>query len=126
MPPWVEKYIGIPYSFGALDCWGLVCLVLREEFHKELPSFEHVDKNKNNLPDFVNECLPLAPVVKIPFDERAMGDIILLNILGRPCHTGIIINNNMMLHSLHNHDSALECYTGSKWIKRIEGVYRVT
>jgi cell wall-associated NlpC family hydrolase len=122
----VEKYIGIPYSFGALDCWGLVCLVLCEEFKKSLPSFDHDSPDQFKLADFVSECLPLAPVIKIPFDERQPGDILLLRLWGVACHTAVIIDNNMMLHSLHKQDSGIECYTGSKWIKRIEGVYRVT
>ena len=107
-----------------MDCWGLCRLILIEQFGKTLPSFNHAEKTKHDLPDFVNECLPLAPVEPVPFDERRTGDIILIKLLGRPCHVGVIVDDNLMLHTLHQHDSALECYTGSKWAHRVEGVYR--
>lgn len=44
---WAVKYIGMKHvrggrEPGAVDCWGLLCLVYREEFQIELPAYPGV------------------------------------------------------------------------------------
>ena len=41
---WAAKYIGMKYTLGSrgpneVDCWGLLYLIYRREFHIELPEF---------------------------------------------------------------------------------------
>jgi cell wall-associated NlpC family hydrolase len=128
MAPWVAGYIGLPYRFGGstregLDCWGLVRLVLAEQFGKALPEFPHEDADQHGLAGVVVTSLPLAPVDRIAQPEP--GDLVLLRLLGVPCHIGIAVGEGYMLHTLYRHDSALERLAGSRWAPRIEGYYRV-
>jgi lipoprotein Spr len=127
-PVWVNNYIGIPYRFGGdtldgADCWGLVRIILHNEYQKELPAYYHDGADRHGLWAIMDASLPTAPVDKI--SEPEPGDLVLLNIFGRPCHVGIVAGNGFMVHTLGGHDSALESYTGSKWAKRMEGFYRV-
>lgn len=43
-PHWARKYIGMQHSLGArgprqVDCWGLLCVVYKNEFKIDLPQF---------------------------------------------------------------------------------------
>ena len=126
--PWVNNYIGIPYKFAGYgmdgaDCWGLVRMILRREYGKELPSYAHDGADRAGLSAIVDSALPTAPVDKV--DEPEPGDLALLTILGAPCHIGVVAGAGLMVHTLYKHDSALESYAGSRWAKRLEGFYRV-
>ena len=125
---WVNKYIGIPYRFGGYgmdgsDCWGLVRMIQRIEYGRELPAYEHDSADQFVLGAIVDSALPTAPVEKVT--EPAEGDLVLLRICGQPCHIGVIAGGGQMVHTLFKHDSACESYTGSRWSERVEGFYRV-
>ena len=54
MYAWVEKYVGIPFVSGGrdktgLDCYGLVRLVLRDEYGYNLPVFNGDYTNADNV-----------------------------------------------------------------------------
>jgi len=36
---WSNKYLGIPYKAGTMDCWGLVCRVYKKEFNIILTNY---------------------------------------------------------------------------------------
>lgn len=126
--PWVNNYIGIPYKFAGYgmdgaDCWGLVRMILRREYGKELPAYAHDDPSQHRIAAIVDSVLPTAPVEKVTDPEP--GDLVLLTITGYPCHIGVVAGAGLMVHTLFKHDSALESYAGSRWAKRLEGFYRV-
>jgi len=121
-----SKYVGIPYKFGGCDlsgadCWGLVCMVLSDLYGKELPRYQTSETSREDLAALIQQQKHTVRQVKV----AQPGDIIVLTIVGQPCHTGIVVSLGRMLHTLAGHDSALEFYTASRWSKRIEGVYRV-
>lgn len=125
----MNEYVGIPYKAGGrdregCDCYGLVWMVLHEQFGKTLPKFEAcVSHGFEESERMISEHLPLIPATSP--DVPAAGDIVLLKILGRPCHVGIYLGGGLMLHSLAEHDSAIDRVDGPRWAKRIEGYYRV-
>lgn len=121
--------IGIPYlNMGrdpnlGLDCWGL----LREFYHRylniQLPSYadkyqDSLDKEstqaaiENNYSDWVLVT------------EPKFGDAILCRLAGHPCHVGVYMGNNTMLHTQNGHNSGIEVIDGVKWKNRIDGYYR--
>lgn len=124
----LAEYIGIPYrSRGAnadegLDCWGLVCLYYRQQFQIGLPTYLDGPRAKESgVPAFVHQQLAVQWQAT---SEPALGDLLVLNVLGRPFHVGIWIGNQKMLHTLDGHASVIERIDSPKWASRIEGFYR--
>lgn len=129
MEHWSNKYIGIPYKAGGrdrtgCDCWGLVYLVLKEQFGKTIPIFDGLKgptPEESTLLFDINRPLVDAYMPDIPKE----GDIVLLRILGKPSHVGVYLGHGLMLHTMIGHDSAVDRVDGPRWAKKIEGFYRV-
>ena len=48
----------------------------------------------------------------------------MLNVMGRPLHIGVIIDNKKMIHTNRNSGVVIENFTGAKWKPRIIAYYR--
>jgi murein DD-endopeptidase / murein LD-carboxypeptidase len=126
-----SQYVGIPYKFGGssregADCWGLVRLVLKEVYGKELPAFEHNGLTEEECGLLVDHAKPLVSAVQVA--EPEVGDVAVLKIHGAPCHIGVVIGaegERNLLHTLKGHDSAIDRYDGPVWRYRLDGFYRV-
>jgi len=125
---WAAAYIGIPYLYGGssregADCWGLVRLVQREVFGREIDDYPHGGGTLAKLSAEVQDAKPLVPVDKT--GDPKPGDLVLLRIFGFPTHVGVVVGDGAMLHTLGKHAAVLEQYDGLRWSERIEGFYRV-
>ena len=77
---WAVKYIGMKYSLGArgpdvVDCWGLLWLVYKQEFHIDLPQYPGIAMCNMLV---VNSTLMNAVKsewiqIEKPFDGAAVG-----------------------------------------------------
>ena len=131
-PDWCAQYTGLPFLEGGrertgLDCYGLLRLVINERFGGNIPEYEGIAYRGGDDADFLatlmDERIRLWTPVRIG-DERP-GDGILLRVMGRPIHVGIVIAQGLMLHIEKDCDSLIERYsTGSRWERRILGFYR--
>lgn len=54
----------------------------------------------------------------------AEGDLILLNIGGKPAHIGVVIAPGQMLHAYEGGSAVIEPYSSPRWSSRTEGFYR--
>ncbi len=125
-----SKYIGIPFKkhgrdFAGVDCYGLLCLVLKEEFNVLIPSFtekyESID-NWDHLKELINGNL--NPWRNLKEGQEQPGDGILLRIRGRPIHIAVIIGGGRMLHVEEGINTCIEDYRSFRWSKRILGIGR--
>lgn len=130
IPAWAEAYVGIPYRFGGssrdgADCWGLARLALRERFGVDLPEVPHAEGGPAHLGAVAAAALPMIATARV--EAPLAGDLVLLRVFGHPCHVGLVVDEEggYMLHTLGQHDSALERYTSARWAPRLEGFYRV-
>lgn len=126
---WWNQYVGLPYrSHGrtrdGLDCWGLVRLVQREQFGRDLPSYDadYDGDEKEELAAAIHGHIDLWQPV--PAGQEREGDVVLMTFCGIPCHVGIVLPGGDMLHVSRTTEATIERYTGMKWNKRIEGFYR--
>lgn len=125
----MNQYVGIPYKAGGrgydgCDCYGLVRLVLKEQFGKDMPEYgDCISHGSDESHRLISDHLPLVDAFR-PDVPRA-GDVVVLKIRGLPSHVGVYLGGGKMLHTLAEHDSAIESVDSPKWVKRIEGYYRV-
>ena len=130
IPIWVGHYIGFPFKDHGrdrkgVDCWGLVRLVMSEQFGISLPSYAtHYDSTTRED--------QLAPLVEeerkwwIPVEsgQEQLGDIVVLRMCGQPIHIGLVIEPGRMLHAEVGIGSVLDSYQSTRWSLRVTGFYR--
>jgi cell wall-associated NlpC family hydrolase len=126
---WASKYVGIPFKArgrdrSGCDCWGLVRLVLKEEYGREVPAFDVYDDPcdiASNSEIIARETTIVAERTSSPMN----GDLALFTSRGLPAHVGIIANDGVVLHVERGSDAVLERIESPRLAARLEGVYRV-
>jgi cell wall-associated NlpC family hydrolase len=129
-PAWAADYVGIPYrnkgrDRSGLDCWGLVRLVLAEQFGIKVPSYADRYASASEA-DEVTRLMggEMGPWREIARDIACPGDLVLCRFLGEPCHVGVLAAPRLMLHVAIGVDTALVCLDSLCWARRVIGVYR--
>lgn len=133
---WSEGYVGVPFiphgrTMKGTDCWGLVRIVLMEQFGTFLPSFDksyHELTPENNF-KAITEAKMELPIS--PTSDPQEGDIVLMKHLGVSSHVGVycvIGMTPMVLHSdpIGRGSSRLSRLTDHSIAPRVEGFYRVS
>ncbi len=130
IPYWAGHYIGLPFvehgrSIYGLDCWGLVRLILFEQFDTVLPSYTSNYTNTYSQKEIGklvrNES---SKWHSIKLGEEKCGDVIVLRMRGEPMHVGCIIGDKRMLHIERHINSSIESYDSWRWKDRISGIFR--
>ena len=114
-------------DWDAWDCWGMVYVFHRDVLRVALPSYtEHYQdagdspKTRKALRDLIAASMGAWQRIGTP----EPGDVVLLNIGGRPIHVGLAIGGGRMLHTERKIDTVIERLASPMWAKRIEGFYR--
>ena len=132
-PTWAADYIGIPYAAAGrdrsgCDCYGLVRLVLAEQFGQGLPLVpERYATDRQAREDMARvraTALALVPSDELAPGQEQAGDIINIRVLGQPLHVGVVVAPGWMLHAQRGVGAALESYRSPKWGPRVLGFYR--
>ncbi|MDR2186408.1 MAG: C40 family peptidase [Treponema sp.] len=126
----MSKYVGIPFvsggrDFAGCDCYGLVRLVLLEEFGCRLPVLagDYDACRTAEVGPMFDTYAPLLRGERIGAPEA--GAVAVIRVRGLPSHTGIFVNGGYMLHTVHKigaHCTGI----GSGFLRGgLEGIYRV-
>ena len=126
MAHWSEKYIGLPYEEGKMDCAELVKRVLFVEFGKvaNIPSERAAGlRGKSQQIDLTKD--KVAKKVKAPRE----GDVVLMRCRGALGHVGVycLINHEAwVLHALKNAGQVCihRMHNLHKYGLEVEGFYR--
>jgi cell wall-associated NlpC family hydrolase len=133
LPAWVAGYVGLPYkklgrSRHGVDCWGLVRLVLVEQFGQDLPEYGEVGEAPTQTRKAISDFIVARRDEgwqEIPAGEEQPGDVALLRAFGVPFHVGVVLGGGLMLHAEAGADSCWDSYqTSFKWHDRVLGFYR--
>jgi len=128
---WVKKYIGIPFvsngrTLKGCDCYGLVRLVLKNEYDIELPELSNNYKDALNLEETEKLFADYRPVLagtKISKPEEKA--LVVITEHGVPAHVGIVAGNGYILHTGIKTGSVAQRESHPGIRSRIEGYYRV-
>ena len=130
VPFWAGHYIGLPFldhgrDRSGLDCWGLVRLVMAEQFGVALPSYAH-EYQRTTQVDKISDLIARESMrwKIIPAGSEACGDTVVLRVRGKPMHVGMVMGDRQMLHIELGINSVLERYVNPRWAERIAGFYR--
>jgi len=128
---WISDYVDVPYvkkgrTIVGLDCWGLVRLVLMEQFGVFLPSF---DDTHDATPSDVATTVLIEKDTEhfLPVETPSPGDIVLMKFFNVPCHVGVFVLPFSVLHTdpMCVGTSRVERLSSPRLSPRIEGYYRV-
>jgi len=127
---WSAAYIGLPYrEFGrdrrGLDCWGLACLVYREQLGIDLPSYaerytsveEHTE-----LSAIIGDATGSATWTRV--DRPEIYDVAVFRRGRQTVHVGIVITAGLMLHTSEGRPSRIEHFSTGPWSHRLAGIFR--
>ena len=130
VPFWAGHYIGLPFQDhgrdrNGLDCWGLVRLVMGEQFSIALPSYLY-EYQRTTQVDKISALIEweAGKWKAVTAGSETCGDVIVLRVRGKPMHVGIVLGDKQMLHIEHGINSMIERYAGSRWAERVSGFYR--
>ena len=123
---WTDEYINIPFQCdgrdrSGCDCYGLVCLVYKEQLNIELPDFKGIftDHDIATLRRVAKEMKSYKEKwqrVQTP----QLYDVVMLRTGAYTWHVGLVLDNHRMLHVMTGINSVVEDYTGRYWGNRVE------
>lgn len=130
IPFWAGRYIGLPFrehgrDRAGLDCWGLVRLVMGEQYNLALPSFAtSYDRTTNaeSIGRLIRRETRGWRAIELGHEDT--GDVAVLRMRGEPMHVGVVLGDRQMLHIEQGIDSAIEHYDCLRWKDRVCGFYR--
>ncbi|MCL2721738.1 MAG: NlpC/P60 family protein [Treponema sp.] len=132
MYEWVKKYIGIPFisngrTIEGCDCYGLIRMILKNEYNTNLPEFSNNYNDALNVKEtakLFEEHRPVLAAEKIEKPEE--GAVVLITEHGVPAHVGIVAGDGYILHTGIKTGSVCQRDTHPALSGRIEGYYNVS
>lgn len=128
---WVNKYIGIPFVSGGrdlsgCDCYGLVRLILQNEYNIELPLLSDEYSNALNISETKKLFLDYSPIfcgnkISTPVESA----VALFRFRGTLCHVGIYAGDNYIIHTRHKTGSVCERIDRFSFTGFLEGWYEI-
>jgi cell wall-associated NlpC family hydrolase len=123
------RFIGIPYvdkgtdPKTGIDCWQLVKYFYSEVLGKDIPDYMAFYQSSMDKQE-VLAAMSVGFSEWKRVDEPEFGDVLVFRITDSPWHTGVYLYDDLMLHTIQGHNSAIERYTSIRWRHRLYGIYR--
>lgn len=128
---WSDRFVGIPYEdFGrglsGCDCWGLACVIYREEMGISLPEYLGAyssTEEHGKIAALISgeQASPLW----MPVSGPAVAFDIALFRRGRwSTHVGVVIRHGVMIHMVADDCAKVQSYIHGPYKHRFQGHYR--
>ena len=126
---WSNRYVGLPWAehgreCAGCDCWGLACIVYRDELGITLPEYLGYAT--------VAELAEIAALVAgatasrlwVRQEAARPFDIAVFRRGRLDAHIGIVLQPGLMLHMVEGAQASIESYEAGRWKHRLTGLYR--
>ncbi len=127
---WSDRFIGIPYSdFGrdrqGCDCWGLACIVYREELGITLPDYlGYASADEHGEISALISGAATSPLW-VPVTGAALAfDIAVFRRGKLSTHLGIVIRHGIMIHMVADDQAKVQGYADGPYKHRFAGHFR--
>lgn len=127
---WSNGYVGTPFdAHGRVrmgcDCYGLICVVYREELNITLPDY----LGYSSVDEHAEIAALIADGKSSPVWFPATGNAVAFDIAvfrrGRlDTHVGIVVRHGLMLHMAEEDCAKHADYRSGAWSHRLTGIYR--
>lgn len=132
MYPWCKEYVGIPFVSGGrthagCDCYGLVRLILTEQYGYDLPLLSGDYSNALSIAEtkrLFTDNVPILCGAKI--DSPKEGAVALVKVRGRLCHVALYAGDGYIIHARHKVGVICERTDSPALAGCIEGWYHVS
>lgn len=128
---WSNRYVGIPYAeFGrdraGCDCYGLACIVYREEMRIGLPdyhgTYSSADEHEEIAALIAGEAA--SPLWTPVAGEAQPFDIAVFRRGRLDSHVGIVIRPGLMVHMQDEDCAKVVGFEHGPWAHRLKGHWR--
>lgn len=131
-PAWVNEYLTMPpipfqergRTRQGLDCYGLVWLVLREQFGVIMPSYDNIYTSIMDDDKIISMTIKEAAQKWKKVETPQEGDVVLFRYKGFPLHCGIMVDGDEMLNIRRGIEVCLESISLMHWKPRLYGIFR--
>lgn len=127
---WLTEYLSIPFLSGGrdkngCDCYGLVRLILMEQYGIILPEFNLYPNalNHNNIENIIERERPL--LTGELQENPAPGLVVLFKTKGFKAHLGFMLTNKDVIHTTAGTGVVIDNINSPKVKNKIEGYYSV-
>lgn len=128
-----ERAMDVPFqekgrSYDGWDCWGLVYVFYKEVAGVELPLYTGDYKSTRRRVELQNLITTEKNDAWKLVDPHDVGDVAVVRMMGRYCHTGVMLADNYMLHVQELVGAVCERIDRPPWrdasYDKVEGIYR--
>ena len=128
---WSDRFIGIPYADlgrdrAGCDCWGLACIIYREELGITLPEYlgDYASTDEHAEISALIAGAAVSPLW-VPVSGAALAFDIAVFRRGRAStHLGIVVRHGIMIHMVADDHAKLQGYIDGPYKHRFTGHFR--
>ncbi len=125
----INKYIGIPFQHhgrdeNGADCYGLVRLILAQEFDKHLPDFWQYE-GADDVKSIGRLFFDNTPILTHKVEEPTEGNVVLYQFRGYTSHIAVYVGNGNIVHIMKNINSVCVPIEKGFLRGRVEGFYAI-
>lgn len=124
------RYLKIPFKshgrdFTGCDCYGLIRLILKEEYGKDIPDFWDYT-HAHDVAAVSELILKNKPaVVSRKIETPIDGCVVTFKHSGKVCHVGLYVGDGRVIHMLNGANVACSKLKMIEKIYKVEGFYEI-